>query len=59
MEIKKHFGVYGVCLQEGKLLCIERSVDSEINIAILFATLSLIDPNHFFSIDLIPFQYQF
>ena len=24
MEIKKHFGVYGVCLQEGKLLCIEK-----------------------------------
>ena len=25
MEIKKHFGVYGVCLQEGKLLCIEKT----------------------------------
>ena len=24
MEIKKHFGVYGVCLQEEKLLCIEK-----------------------------------
>ena len=25
MEIKKHFGVYGICLQEGKLLCIEKT----------------------------------
>ena len=25
MEIKKHFGIYGVCLQEGKLLCIEKT----------------------------------
>ena len=25
MEIKRHFGVYGVCLQEGKLLCIEKT----------------------------------
>ena len=25
MKIKKHFGVYGVCLQEGKLLCIEKT----------------------------------
>ena len=25
MEIKKHFGVYGVCFQEGKLLCIEKT----------------------------------
>ena len=25
MEIKKHFGVYGVCLQEGRLLCIEKT----------------------------------
>ena len=25
MEIKHHFGVYGVCLQEGKLLCIEKT----------------------------------
>ena len=25
MEIKKHFGVYGVCLQDGKLLCIEKT----------------------------------
>ena len=25
MEIKKHFGVYGVCLQEGKLLCIKKT----------------------------------
>ena len=25
MEIKKHFGVYGVYLQEGKLLCIEKT----------------------------------
>ena len=24
MKIKHHFGVYGVCLQEGKLLCIEK-----------------------------------
>ena len=27
MEIKNHFGVYGVCLQEGKLLCIEKTRD--------------------------------
>ena len=25
MEIKNHFGVYGVCLQEGKLLCNEQT----------------------------------
>ena len=25
MEIKKHFGVYGVCLENGKLLCIEKT----------------------------------
>ena len=25
MEIKNHFGVYGVCVQEGKLLCIEKT----------------------------------
>ena len=25
MEIKNHFGFYGVCLQEGKLLCIEKT----------------------------------
>ena len=25
MEIKHHFGVYGVCLQEGRLLCIEKT----------------------------------
>ena len=25
MEIKNHFGVYGVCLQEGKPLCIEKT----------------------------------
>ena len=25
MEIKKHFGIYGVCLQDGKLLCIEKT----------------------------------
>ena len=25
MEIKNHFGVYGICLQEGKLLCIEKT----------------------------------
>ena len=25
MEIKKHFGVYGVCFQNGKLLCIEKT----------------------------------
>lgn len=24
MEIKHHFGVYGICLQDGKLLCIEK-----------------------------------
>ena len=25
MEIKNHFGVYGVCLQDGRLLCIEKT----------------------------------
>ena len=25
MEIKKHFGVYGVCFRNGKLLCIEKT----------------------------------
>ena len=25
MEIRNHFGVYGVCLQDGKLLCIEKT----------------------------------
>ena len=25
MEIKNYFGVYGVCLQDGKLLCIEKT----------------------------------
>ena len=25
MEIKHHFGVYGVCFQDGKLLCIEKT----------------------------------
>ena len=25
MEIKNHFGVYGVCLQGGRLLCIEKT----------------------------------
>lgn len=25
MEIKHHFGVYGVCLKDGKLLCIEKT----------------------------------
>ena len=25
MEIKKHFGVYAVCLENGKLLCIEKT----------------------------------
>ena len=25
MEIKNHFGVYGVCLQDGKLFCIEKT----------------------------------
>ena len=25
MEIKHHFDVYGVCLQDGKLLCIEKT----------------------------------
>ena len=26
MEIKKHFGVYGVCYENGKLLCIEKTI---------------------------------
>ena len=25
MEIKKHFGVYGVCFRNGRLLCIEKT----------------------------------
>ena len=25
MEIKKHFGVYAVCFENGKLLCIEKT----------------------------------
>ena len=25
MEIKKHFGVYGICYENGKLLCIEKT----------------------------------
>ena len=25
MEIKNHFGVYGVCFKDGKLLCIEKT----------------------------------
>ena len=25
MEIKNHFGVYGVCFENGKLLCIEKT----------------------------------
>ena len=25
MEIKNHFGVYGVCLKDGRLLCIEKT----------------------------------
>ena len=25
MEIRKHFGVYGVCFENGKLLCIEKT----------------------------------
>ena len=25
MEIKKHFGVYGVCYENGKLLCVEKT----------------------------------
>ena len=25
MEIKNHFGVYGVCFKNGKLLCIEKT----------------------------------
>ena len=25
MEIKKHFGVYGICFENGKLLCIEKT----------------------------------
>ena len=27
MEIKKHFGVYAVCFENGKLLCIEKTRD--------------------------------
>ena len=26
MEIKKHFGVYGVCFRNGRLLCIEKTI---------------------------------
>ena len=26
MEIKKHFGVYGICYENGKLLCIEKTI---------------------------------
>ena len=25
MEIKNHFGVYGICFENGKLLCIEKT----------------------------------
>ena len=25
MEIKRHFGVYAVCFENGKLLCIEKT----------------------------------
>ena len=25
MEIKNHFGVYGICYENGKLLCIEKT----------------------------------
>ena len=25
MEIKKHFGVYGICFENGKLLCVEKT----------------------------------
>ena len=25
MEIKNHFGVYGICYEKGKLLCIEKT----------------------------------
>ena len=35
MEIKNHFGVYGVCLQEGKLLCIEK-LEAPINIVLIY-----------------------
>ncbi|CCI87724.1 phosphohydrolase [Lactobacillus gigeriorum] len=24
MEISEHFGVYGVCIEEGKLLCVRK-----------------------------------
>ena len=27
MEIKRHFGVYAVCFENGKLLCIEKTRD--------------------------------
>ena len=26
MEIKRHFGVYAVCFENGKLLCIEKTI---------------------------------
>ena len=35
MEIKNHFGVYGVCLQDGKLLCIEKQ-RALINIVLIY-----------------------
>ena len=35
MEIKNHFGVYGVCLQDGKLLCIEKQ-EALISIALIY-----------------------
>ena len=35
MKIKHHFGVYGVCLQEGKLLCIEKT-RGPINIVLIY-----------------------
>lgn len=35
MEIKKHFGVYAVCFENGKLLCIEKR-EALINIVMIY-----------------------
>ena len=35
MEIKRHFGVYAVCLENGKLLCIEKR-EALINIGMIY-----------------------
>ena len=35
MEIKKHFGVYAVCFENGKLLCIEKT-RGPINIVMIY-----------------------